>query len=132
MTEAAVDYWGRAKETWKAARLLLDISPDSAAGRAYYAAFYAVSAWFLLEDKIFHKHFAVEAAVHRDLVKAGIVPVAFGEDFSALVRSRNIGDYGGVQHVSKEEAAEAIDRAAAILRTVAALRPDTFEDSPST
>ena len=120
MTKAAADYWERAKEALLAAKRLLAISPDAAASRAYYAAFFAVSAWFVLQDKIHCKHTAVEAAVHRDLVKAGVMSADFGNDYSKLVRLRVVGDYGVSEHVSPEEAAEALECAAGILKAIAA------------
>ena len=51
--------------------LLANGGLDSAASRAYYAAFHAVTALFGLEGRTFAKHSALEAAVHRDLVKTG-------------------------------------------------------------
>jgi len=120
MTKAAADYWERAKEALLAARRLLAMSPDAAASRAYYAAFFAVSAWFVLQDKIHYKHTAVEAAVHRDMVNAGVMPVDFGSDYSTLVRLRVVGDYGVSEHVSPEDAADALERADRILKAIAA------------
>jgi uncharacterized protein (UPF0332 family) len=126
MTKAAADFWERAKQALLTARQALSISPDAAASRAYYAAFYAVSAWFVLHDKIYYKHSAVEAAVHRDLVKAGIVSTDFGGDYSKLVRLRIVGDYGVSEHVSAEQAAEAIQCAERILKAVADANPAEF------
>ena len=74
MTAAAMDFWERAKDALHVARHDVELSPDAAASRAYYAAFYGVSAHFTMEGRSFTKHSAVEAAVHRDLVRAGIWP----------------------------------------------------------
>lgn len=64
--------WDRALEAFRSARLLVAHGGfDSAASRSYYAAFHAVTALFAVEDRAFTKHSALEAAVHRDLVKAG-------------------------------------------------------------
>jgi uncharacterized protein (UPF0332 family) len=60
--------WERARRALATARRDLPADPDAAASRAYYAAFYAVSALFAAEGKSFRKHSAVETAVHRDLV----------------------------------------------------------------
>ena len=46
MNAAARDYWQRALEALDVAKHDLNISADAAASRAYYAAFYAVSALF--------------------------------------------------------------------------------------
>jgi uncharacterized protein (UPF0332 family) len=64
--------WERAIDALRDADLLLANGGfDGAASRAYYAAFHAVTALFALDGRIFTKHAALEAAVHRDLVKAG-------------------------------------------------------------
>jgi uncharacterized protein len=66
------DLWRRARQALETAGLLADRDPDAAASRAYYAAFYAVSALLAFDQRSFRKHSAVERAVHRDLVKNGI------------------------------------------------------------
>jgi len=65
---AAADFWARARDALAAAKAVLSLSSDSAASRAYYAAFHAVSALFVLEGKTFSRHSGLEAVVHRDLV----------------------------------------------------------------
>jgi uncharacterized protein (UPF0332 family) len=101
---------------------------DAAASRAYYAAFYAVSALFALEGKTFSKHAAVEAAVHRDLVKGGRWPADLGEDYGSLWDLRITGDYGGAAHVTSSEAMKAVSAAERILRAVQRTCPGTFPD----
>jgi uncharacterized protein (UPF0332 family) len=114
----ALDLWGRAAETLRVARALVGYSDDNAASRAYYAAFYAVSALFAMEGKTFKKHSAVEGAVHRELVKTGRWRQELGKDFSRLVSLRERGDYGGDRHVSREEATEAVERAGRVVEQV--------------
>lgn len=126
MSPLAEDLWARAKDALKASRHVLPISPDTAASRAYYAAFYAVSAHFALDGRTFRKHSAVEAAVHRDLVRSGLWPEASGEDYAQLLRLRNTGDCGGPQHVSADEAAKAVQAAGRIMWAVATEDPDAF------
>lgn len=92
--------------------------PDSAASRAYYAAFHAVSALFLLEGRSFRKHSALEAAVHKDLVHAGRWPEAVGQHYKFLSNLRSIGDYGGIVHVAEEDAGRAIEYARSIIQPV--------------
>jgi len=92
---AARDFWARAVDALRVAEHDLELSPDAAASRAYYAAFYAVSAHFALEGKSYTKHSAVEAAVHRDLVKTGIWDMDLGRGYSRLAQLRTRGDYGG-------------------------------------
>jgi uncharacterized protein (UPF0332 family) len=111
-------------EAIRTAEADLSISADAAASRAYYAAFYAVSALFALEGCDFSKHTQVQAAVHRDLVKAGPWPTERGEDYSFVLRLRETGDYGGSRHVSADEAAEAIAAATRILEAVRCAHPE--------
>jgi hypothetical protein len=124
MTEQALDLWLRALRALRTAAALVDEDPDSAASRAYYAAFYAISAVFALEDKFFTKHRAIEAAVHRDFVKAGRWPEELGTAFSELVRLRTMGDYGLGAHVSADAAKEAMRQAELILQGVRQVCPD--------
>lgn len=125
----AMSLWDRARKTLAVARAALSLDPDNAASRAYYAAFYAVSALFALEGREFRRHSAIEAAVHRDLVKAGIWAPELGEDYSELVELRDTGDYGGPDHVDADDAAAAVEKAASILRAVAKSHPDLFASS---
>ena len=131
MTKLAASLWKRATEALEAARHVRSVSTDAAASRSYYAAFYAVSALFALQGKKFSKHSALEAAVHRDLVRSGIWPTELGQRFSDLVAARKAGDYGEDVRVSKEEAARSIDAAEDILRAVARAHPEEFSDLSS-
>ena len=121
MTPAALDYWQRAREAMAVAAHDLAVSPDAAASRAYYAAFYAVSAHFAVSGRYFTKHQAVEAAVHRDLVKPELWSVELGKGYSRLAQLRVRGDYGGSRHVSASDAQEAVHLAESILETVAGM-----------
>jgi uncharacterized protein (UPF0332 family) len=97
---------------------VLPVSSDAAASRAYYAAFHAVAALFALEGRSFTRHSAVEAAVHRDLVRTGRWPAELGKLYTRLVALRQTGDYGGGTHVAADEAADAITVAERILANV--------------
>lgn len=124
MNQEAIELWNRAVRSFDTSAKLTSEDPDAAASRAYYAAFYAVSALFALQEKTFTTHRAVEVAVHRDLVKPGIWTVDMGEIFSELVRLRRTGDYGGPLHVSSDEAQEAVNKARRILQIVQDTNPD--------
>jgi uncharacterized protein (UPF0332 family) len=82
MNQEAHALWLRAVRSYKSAAKLADEDPDAAASRAYYAAFHAVSALFALQGKTFTKHRALEAAVHRDLVRTQMWAVDLGAAFS--------------------------------------------------
>lgn len=112
MSTYARDLWQRAGQALRTAcRDAEGQDYDATASRAYYAAFYVVSAVLAWEGKTFTKHSAVEAALHRDLVRDGNWDAEMGADYRALRSLRNTGDYGGLEHVSAEQAAEAISAA---------------------
>lgn len=118
MNPDALDFWQRALQALKTAEDLAGRDPDASSSRAYYAAFYAVSALFALYGHEFVKHTAVERAVHRDLVKTGRWPVDAGAAFSWLANLRFTADYGGSDHVQPAGARQAVERARLILQTV--------------
>jgi hypothetical protein len=126
MSEVAATLWERAKDALRAARHVPSVSPDTAASRAYYAAFYAVSALFALKERTFRKHTSVEAAAHRDLVKPGTWPPALGEAYSRLVELRSVADYGDDERTDPKKARKALDAATKILKAVSGLNPEVF------
>lgn len=126
MNAEAKDLWDRAKKALLVARSIVPLDSDAAASRAYYATFYAVSARFALKGKTFTRHSAVEAAVHRDLVKTGIWSKELGQGYSTLVDLRNTGDYGGAQHVSASDAHRMIQTADDILKAIVHEYPEEF------
>jgi len=118
------DLWQRAQEALKVAeRDVRDGCPDSAASRAYYAAFYAASALLLSVGKRPSKHRQVLAAIHRDYVREGKLPLEAGEIISALFYLRGIGDYGGSEHVALADAGKAVADARRFLELVRPLLP---------
>ena len=124
MRQKALSRWEQAKRALATARLVLTSGDfDAAASRAYYAAFYAVSALFLMEGKFFAKHSGVEAAVHGELVKPGRWPVSTGKDYRDLRNLRSTGDFGFVP-VSQQEASRAVSMAEGILALVHQACPD--------
>jgi len=126
MSKEATDLWRRALKTLKSAELLIESDPDSAASRAYYAAFHSVSALFIVDGKSFTKHSAVLSAVHQFLVNTNRWPLQLGADFSSLQTLRQIGDYGGHAHVSVKDAEQAVDAASRIIKAVSAEKPEFF------
>ena len=122
------DLWARAQKALETAAALVASDIDASCSRAYYAAFYAVSALLLTEGQSFKRHTAVEAAVHRDLVKAGRWDATLGHEYSALRNLRAVGDYGGSQHPTAEEAANAVEVASRVLDAVRGENPEVFAD----
>jgi uncharacterized protein (UPF0332 family) len=124
--EYAAQSWFRARKELEIARAVLSLDPNSAANRAYYAGFHAVTALFALEGKSFSKHTTVRAAVHNELVKTGRWPVELGASYNDLMSARHIGDYGGLIHVSREEAEDAIAIAETVILAAHRLAPDSL------
>jgi len=116
--------WDRARRALASARQLAETDPDSAASRAYYAAFHALTALFALREQSFTKHAAIRAALHRDLVQPGTLSEACGRDYDFLMDLRETGDYGGLMQVTAESARKAIAKSEAFLAAVERVQPD--------
>ena len=128
--ERAAALWQRAIEALAGARVLLDVDTNGAASRAFYAAFDAVSALFMLEGKEFRSHKELQTAVHRDLVHPGRWDKTLGADYSLLHDWRNVGDYGDAQRVDRTKAEKGIHKAEGILEAVRAEKPNVFGATP--
>lgn len=128
--ERAAEFWFRATRALAGARLLRDADSNGAASRAYYAAFQAVSALFALDGRRFSKHSAVQAAVHRDLVRPGRWSQELGADYTYLRDWRDVGDCSVEERVSAEDAQKSISKAQGILKAVQEERPDVFAEAP--
>ncbi len=101
-TGKAVRYWLE-----KARECLASADDEARSGRlafavnrCYYAAFYAASAALLARGQRFVKHSGVRAAVHRDLVKPGLLSADWGRFYDRLFHDRQQGDY--IEFVSFE------------------------------
>ena len=109
----------RAQQSIEAARQLESgLYYDFAAGRAYYAAFYAATALLLHEGVELSRHSGVIAAIHQRYIKAGKLDKVQGKSLNWLFELRSIGDYGGLAHVSRAEVDQAIEAAEQFLDAV--------------
>ena len=124
MKEFAAVEWHRARTTLASAQKLAETDANSAASRAYYAAFHAVTALFALRGRSFSKHSAVRAAVHRELVRGGTWPPELGKAYDALMELRATGDYGGLQQVAPDGAMDAVAMARHVLEAVRQACPE--------
>jgi uncharacterized protein (UPF0332 family) len=82
-----------------------------AASRACYAMFYIAEAFLLGKGLAFSNHSGVHAAFGTHFAKTGIVPPEFHRYLIRSMGVRHAGDYGNMQAVTAEEAAEQITRA---------------------
>jgi uncharacterized protein (UPF0332 family) len=94
--------------------------------------FHAASALFALEGRTFTKHSALEAAVHRDLVKAGRWPADLGRDYSFCLDVRGVGDYGSDVRVDASQAEDSTAAARRILMVISEAMPKDFPRLPDT
>ena len=108
--EAVRFWWDKALEGLTAARRELRAGAYSfAINRAYYALFYAVSAFLLEEGRRFNKHSGVRAAFNRDLIKPGRLSQEYGELYNQLFRDRQEGDYIAFTKFDAQYVQEKID-----------------------
>ena len=121
MSEEASQYLDRARKAFVSAQRNIEIDAATAANRAYYAAFYAITALLVVErGKSLKRHSAVEAAVFRDFVNSGRWPQELGQRFRDLGRLRTIADYDVAQLVTAEQAQKAVGDAETIIAAVTA------------
>ncbi|NLI76599.1 MAG: HEPN domain-containing protein [Candidatus Riflebacteria bacterium] len=126
MTGEDAAFWQRALDAVGSAERELPFNPNASASRAYYAAFYAVSAWFAAKGFFFTSHDGAEIALHRDLVKPGILPKTFAENFRTLRKARQVGDYGILDNISPDEATAFLHTAREVLEAIHRLNPGLF------
>ncbi|MHB8836823.1 MAG: HEPN domain-containing protein [Candidatus Methylomirabilia bacterium] len=115
MSEDAPQGVSRARRALETARSLIATDPEATASRAYYAAFHAVSEIFRREGHTYARHSAVQAAVHRDLVRKGYCSVELGKDYTYLLETRTTGDYDNTVWLTSKDAAETVAAAERIV-----------------
>ena len=109
----------KARETLDDARMLLrDGTPSSALNRIYYAMFYEVLALLHTKDLSSSKHTGVRALFNEHFVKAGIVPVELGRQFSRMYDVRQKSDYGDFVKIQPEKVSEWFEQAVAFINEI--------------
>ena len=112
MTSAQLNLLLKADQSLSAARLMLDGGyPEYAASRAYYTMFYIAEAFLEGEGLSFSKHSAVISAFGREFARTGRVPVKFHQFLIRSQELRNAGDYGEINAVTANQAADSIAQA---------------------
>jgi len=102
----------KADRALRAAELLLrDGAPDFAAGRAYYAMFYAAEAALTEKNLQFRKHSGVHAAFGEHLAKPGLLDPKFHRWLLNAFDKRILGDYSYEMDVDEGAAREMIEQA---------------------
>jgi len=121
--------WQRAQRALVSARQLADTDPDSAASRAYYAAFHALTAILAMRGQAYRKHSAIRAALHRDLLQTAELDQAAGREYDFLMDLRETGDYGGLARVTSDNARMAAGKAEAFLQAIRQACPELDDDA---
>ena len=111
MTSAQLNLLAKARQSLSAAKLMLDGGyPGYAASRAYYTMFYIAEAF--LEDKgLSFSKSGVISAFDRKFARTGRVPVKFHQYLIRAQELRNAGDYGELDAVTSDRAAESLAQA---------------------
>lgn len=87
-------YVEEANSNWKAAKELIAAGmPAYAVGRAYYAAFYLVTAALYTVNVVRGKHRAVLGAMHQFLIQPGLIEKEYADIYKALMDGRELVDY---------------------------------------
>lgn len=112
-----IGYWmEKALESMSAARSEYDSARYTTAVRnLYYSCFYALTAVLLKEGHIFKKHTAVKAALHKNLIKTGIVESDWGKFYNRIFDSRHEGDYQPLRIFQAEEIKLFLDQGAGFI-----------------
>jgi uncharacterized protein (UPF0332 family) len=102
---ALIKYWmEKARESMETARSEYDSGRYSPSVRnLYYACFYALTAVLLKEGHSFKKHTGVKAALHKNLIRSGIVEAGWGKFYNKIFDSRHEGDYQPLRNFDAEE-----------------------------
>jgi uncharacterized protein (UPF0332 family) len=117
MKSQTLAFLGKSERVLVAAKnLLADGDCEFAAGRAYYALFYAAQALLCERGLRFRKHSGVHSAFGEKLVKTGELDPKFHRWLLAAFEMRIIGDYGVEAEFTNEEVEETIERAEEFLR----------------
>jgi uncharacterized protein (UPF0332 family) len=119
MTEEVREFLDKPQRSIEAAKLLFsDGHYDFAAGRAYYAMFYALEALMLNKGLSFSKHSALIAAFGKAFIKSGLFDSRFHRAVLHALDLRNAGDYGTVRKIAEEQVSRAIVEAGELLEEI--------------
>jgi len=88
----------------------------TAVNRAYYAALSAIRSLLILEGSNPETHEGVITMLSLRFVKPDLLPVAFVKSFKLLQSRRADVDYGDIDTIGQDEAADAVQTAEELLR----------------
>ncbi|KXB09477.1 hypothetical protein AKJ60_00145 [candidate division MSBL1 archaeon SCGC-AAA385M11] len=108
-----IKYWTeKADESLQSARSEYQNERLSfAMNRIYYSAFYALTALFKSNDKVFRKHKELRSALHRELIRQGTLDKSWGKFFDEVFESRQRGDYMPMVRFENEQVEYLLEQA---------------------
>ena len=127
-------YWlDKADESFNSATSELDAGRLTfGSNRLYCAMFYAVSALFAARNLSYGKHSAVRTALHREIIKPGLIDESLGRLYDELFNARQQGDYVPLVEFDREvvvEQAGEVGEYLPQLRQLVTHIADTYEES---
>lgn len=120
---AIIKYWmEKARESMESAKSEFNSGRNTTAVRnLYYACFDALTAVLLKEGQSFKKHTAVKAALHKDLIRTGMVEPGLGKFYNRILDSRHEGDYQPLRTFDAEEVKLYLDQGAGFIAQMESL-----------
>lgn len=126
--EIAKEFVKRGENKLKNAQLLLENNQiDDAISRAYYAAFLAVKGVLHLLGISIKPHSGVITMFGLKLIKTGLLQATLGRALNKLFEARETSDYAVVFYGTKEDGADYIEKATAIMKAIKELMKDKFQ-----
>ena len=112
----------RAREALDEAKLLFEAGHlHTYVNRLYYACFYAMSALLLTKGLSACKHAHVRALLHKEFIRAGVIPLKYGQIFDLLFNNRQKGDYSDLVRFHAEQVKDWLPEAHAFVEYVSGL-----------
>ena len=96
-----------------------------AMNRAYYSCFYAATSVLLRQKRKFSKHSGVRSALHREIIKTGLLSPDFGKIYDRLYENRQEGDYLELIRFEKDQVYQAIQDATTFVSEIEKILLDT-------
>jgi uncharacterized protein (UPF0332 family) len=117
MKEETKSFLNKAGRAIDAAQTLLKLgSIDFAAGRAYYAMFYAAQALLYEKGIRVRKHSGIHAAFGENFAKAGVIDPKYHRWLLDAFDKRIQGDYGVEALITEEDVEHMIEQAREFLK----------------
>ena len=114
---AVIKYWmEKAWESMESAKSEFNSGRNTTAVRnLYYACFYALTAVLPNEGRSFKNHTEDKAALHKDLIRTGMLEPEWGKFYNRIFDSRHEGDYQPLRTFDADEVKLYLDEGAGFI-----------------